>query len=302
MATLEIEGAGKTDLHLIPPEHLVVIGLDTKDGPEHPLFDERVSLPIDPAMVKNVCHFGIMENVVVCRDGKRFLVIAGRQRVRWAREANKILAKEGATLLRVPTVLRGGTEKERFGLMITENECRQDDEILTKAAKCSRFIAMGNTEADASLAFGVTLQQVKNWLLLCDVSAPVKKAVESGKISASAAIKLAPLAAADQKTKLEEILKDATEGKKVSVSKVEAKIGKKKKKRKKEDDKPTTEQLESIFEHLDALNAKKRLTGKTEGLFDAVAWVLGKLATEEMSHLYEETAEILEPEEKKKSA
>lgn len=32
---------------LLNPENLVIIGLDTNDGPEHPLWDTRIKLPID---------------------------------------------------------------------------------------------------------------------------------------------------------------------------------------------------------------------------------------------------------------
>lgn len=302
MAGLDIPGAGKTDLHLVPPESMVIIGLDTKDGPEHILYDPRIKTAIDDPFVKNIAKFGVLQPVVCVRDGENLIVAAGRRRVRAARLANEILKSKGSTLIRVPVTIRRGNDADKIGVMISENENREDDEILVKAEKCKRFMDFGNSSDDAAIIFGVTRQQIQNWILLTEASGPVRKAVEQGKISATAAVKLAPLSADEQKTKLEEILKDAGD-KKVSVAKVEKKLGKKKKRRKSDDDKPTAEQIQAVFDHLDSLNSKKRLTGKTEGLYDCLAWLLGKLATEEVEHLYEETADVLNPkEDEKKSA
>jgi len=297
MATLEIAGASKTDLHLVPPEKLVIIGLDTKDGKEHPLYDERINLPLDEGMIKNIMFQGVLENVICVRDGDRLLVAAGRQRVRNAREANKRLEKEGSTALtKVPVVIKRGTEKAAFGIMISENAIRKDDGILENAEKCRRFIEFGNTEEEAATAFGVTVQQIKNWMSFNDLSTPVRKAVEAGRISASAAVKLAPLPKDEQKTKLDELLADAPEGKKVSVSKVSKKLGKKKRK-KDDDDKPTLEILTKIQEHLGELDRNKKLTGKQEGFFDALSFVLGLLSPDEVFEWYPDAAEAVKPAE-----
>ena len=50
------------------PDKLTIIGLDTDDGPEHPLYDERVRLPLDESFVKNVKVYGVIEDVIVCKD------------------------------------------------------------------------------------------------------------------------------------------------------------------------------------------------------------------------------------------
>lgn len=297
MATLDIKGASKTDLHLVPPEALTIIGLDTQDGKEHPLYDERVKLPVDPAMVKNVAFNGVIENIICKRDGDRLLVVAGRQRTRWAREANKQLEKEGSPLVKVPVTIKRTDEKESFGLMITENENRVDDEILTKAAKCKRFLDLGANEDEAAVAFGVTKTQIKNWLSICDLSTPVKKAIESGRISASAAVQLAPLNSEDQKKKLDELLADAPEGKKVSGSKVSKKLGKKKRKKSGDDDKPSVETLQKIQAHLCKLDQNKKLTGKVEGFFDGISYVLGLLSPDEVYEWYPDAAEAVSPAE-----
>jgi len=98
---LDIEGSGKRDLFLVPPEKLVVIGLDTEDEPEHPLYDARVTLPIDQAMVADVAKFGVVQPIRARRNGDKLEVVVGRQRVRLAREANGIGTGDP---IRVPTV------------------------------------------------------------------------------------------------------------------------------------------------------------------------------------------------------
>src|SRR5512136_2177542 len=34
------------DLFKFKPSELIIVGLDTEDGPEHPLYDDRIGLPV----------------------------------------------------------------------------------------------------------------------------------------------------------------------------------------------------------------------------------------------------------------
>lgn len=294
-SALDIEGASKTDLHMIPPESLIIVGLDTEDGQEHYLYDSRIKLPLNEAMVRNIAFQGVIENVIAVRDGDRILVAAGRQRVRHARAANEQLKKEGSSvLIRCPVVIKRCTEKATIGIMISENALRRDDGIIEKAEKCGRMIGMGHTEDECALAFGVTKSQIKNWQSLLTVSAPVRKAVESGKIAATAAVQLASLSAEKQREKLEEILKDSGD-KKVSVTKVNKALGKKRRAKHVEDPRPLAPVQNAVFERLAEMDAKKKLTGAERGFYDCIAWMLGKLTPEETASDYESLAEVLNP-------
>jgi ParB family transcriptional regulator, chromosome partitioning protein len=202
MARLEGFDAVRNELFLVNPEDLTIVS-----DKAHPLYDERANLPIDSALVNNIMVYGVKQNVLVAKEGQKLLVVAGRQRVRCAIEANKRLKAEGKALVRVPVTVQRGEDADKFGVMISENEIRQGDGILTKAEKLRRFLDMGRTADEAAIAFGVTRQAISNWLSVLDLAAPVREAVKAGQISASAAAALAKLAPKEQGEKLAEILK-----------------------------------------------------------------------------------------------
>lgn len=212
--------APRSNLFLMEPEDLIIIGLDTDDGEEHPLYDQRVKLPLDMNMARNIAIHGVIQAVNARKDGEDIQIVEGRQRVRAAREANKILAKEGKESIRVPVKLERGKDHTMFGIMVSANEHRQDDTPMAKAQKLARYLAMGRTEEEATVMFGVTLQTIKNWTVLLDLDTKVQKAVEEGKLSAHSAAGLAALPRTEQREKLTELLTEvAKSGKRVSRTK-----------------------------------------------------------------------------------
>lgn len=170
---------------LFDPDELIIIGLDTSDGPEHPLWDERNEYPLDEALIKNISAFGIIKNVTIVLDGERYLVVDGRRRVRAARELNKRAKKLGANAVRVPARFRKGDEGRLFGVSIAANSLHKSDPPLVSAKKVSRFLDMGRTEKEAAVAFGVTQQTITTWLALLDAPAEARASIESGETSAN---------------------------------------------------------------------------------------------------------------------
>lgn len=207
----------------IAPEDLVIIGLDTKDGPEHHLYDDRVKLPLNPAMIQNIKAMGVKKVVNVEKlevDGNnRPCVVDGRQRVRCAREANKLLVAEGEEPMKVKVVSERGEEKLIMAIGVATNSFNAEDSITNKARKAQRLIDRGLTADEAANALGVTTTTIASWLKLLDLAAPVVKAVETGQISAHAASKLSDMSKQDQAEQLKELL-SASEGKPVSATKV----------------------------------------------------------------------------------
>lgn len=194
------------------PNELVIVGLDTKDGPEHELWDERIKLPLDETMVVNIMAVGVKETVLL-RHNKalnRYEVIDGRGRVRHAREANKRLKKLGDDLVYVPALLEQGDETHMAGLAISLNEIRRDDDTLTKAEKCMRLLHRnGGDHKAAAVAFGVSVAAIKTWAKLAEVAPAVKRAVVAGEISASAAAELHGLDKEAQIAKLAKLVSTA---------------------------------------------------------------------------------------------
>src|SRR5262249_40534323 len=141
------EAEGSTNLLLCDPDKLVIIGLDTKDGPEHPLYDERIKLAIPEEFILQIMHHGVKTPINVVKDPEtgKVLVKAGRQRVKAAREANKRLRKEGAEPILVKAVPERGFS-DGAALMESveiENTFRQEDSPLTRAKKIQRYLERG---------------------------------------------------------------------------------------------------------------------------------------------------------------
>jgi ParB family chromosome partitioning protein len=191
---------------LFDPEELVIIGLDTQDGPEHPLYDERINLKLSDGLVKNIMVYGVIQPVAIVKDGDKAVVAAGRQRVRAARKANEKLRERGEEPIMVPAVLRRGEDDLLMGVSISENENRENDDPIVQAGKVQRYLDRGRSHGEAAVTFGVSTQTISNRLKLLDCIPAVKTAVKKGLISASAAIELSGLPADEQKAALDKML------------------------------------------------------------------------------------------------
>ena len=198
----KLDGASRKDLFCVLPEALTLV-----TDEQHPLYDSRVKNPLDEKLVLNVMHEGIIQPISCKREGDNILVAAGRQRVRAAIEANKRLKAAGKELIKVPIVIRQGNEKVMFGIMISENELRRDDDPLTKSDKLVRYQQITQAgDEEAAVVFGVDVQTVKNWQKLKGCVVDVRKAVERGQIPATAAARLSGKASEEQKKALQELL------------------------------------------------------------------------------------------------
>lgn len=178
--------------------------------PDHPLYDERVHDPIDDAMVRNIMKFGVIEPVVISRDPAtgRVDVVAGRQRVKCAREANHRLHEAGQAPILVPTTIRKTYDgAELAAVAVSENEIRRPDGPMVKARKMRHLETMGHSIAQIAVAFGCTEKTVENTTALLDCGKPVQKAVEGGLIGISDVKYLARLNRDQQTAKVEEIVK-----------------------------------------------------------------------------------------------
>ncbi len=220
------------------PTKLVIVGLDTDDDPEHPLWDERIEMEIDEAMVVNIMKFGVKEAVIVHKVGDQALVVDGRRRTVHSRLANERLAELGEPLVQVPVMVEKGSDEQLAHIAISLNEIRKADDVIIKAAKAGRMVGRGSSESEVAIAFGVTSSTIKNWMKLVELPSPVKKAVTQGHLSASAASKLHGQPRKEQLAKLEKLLAGAKKtGKRVTATAVKSN-GKKTRR------KPTGKQLE----------------------------------------------------------
>jgi len=201
----QVIDAPRCSFFLKNPEELSLI-----EDPMDPLYDKkRLELPLSEPMIRNIMVNGVIQPIKVRKNGDKVEVVIGRQRVKNAREANIRLAKEGAPTIKIKCeVYRGETDAKVYSVMVSENEHRTDDDLIEKASKVQKMLNLGASSEEICVAFGIGQQTIKNWLKLLDLSAPVKTAVKSGQVSASAALELAELPRDEQAKKLEE-LKDS---------------------------------------------------------------------------------------------
>lgn len=205
-------GASRTDAFSVHPEHLIIIGLDTDDGPEHPLYDERIKLPLDEKMVLNIAALGVQVPVLTQKlDDGRIVVLDGRQRVRHAREANARAARAGGEWMRVPVAAPKRADTGRaVSVMISANEFRTDDDVVTKAKKARRLQEdFGMKPAEIATLYKVSDQAVRGWLKLGEADDSLLEQVQAGAISATAAGHMAALPQEAQKVKAAEIKEKA---------------------------------------------------------------------------------------------
>jgi ParB family transcriptional regulator, chromosome partitioning protein len=198
---------GETKVLHLEPERLTLV-----KQREHVLYDKRVELPVDEALVESIMAVGILQPIGIHKDTEsgEILVVWGRQRVKAALEANKRLKKQKCEPVLVPCVVRRGNEgAELLGLSITENELRQNDTPLGRAEKMRRLLEMGRSETQLATTFGVTTATVKNTLALLEATADVRRAVDTGKLSASVAYRLAKEEPGEQRRRLKKILKES---------------------------------------------------------------------------------------------
>jgi ParB family chromosome partitioning protein len=197
--------AGKSNVLSFDPDALVLV-----TDKSSPLYNPRVDDPIDPARVKNVKRHGVIEPVIVTKNVEtgKTEVVAGRQRVKWARAANAELREEGKPLLMVPAIVRTfrkGDPGSLTEIMIAENENRAGDTPIVRAEKMARLVEFGRSPDLIAIVFGCSEQTVKATLSLLECTTAVQNAVEKGEVNVGHALKLAKLPPEEQRGKLNDL-------------------------------------------------------------------------------------------------
>ena len=177
---------GRKDVFMVKPENLTLVY-----DKAHPLYDPRVENEPPESMILNIMMNGVLEPIIVCKNGGDYKIVAGRGRTKATIEANKRLAAEGKPPINIPCIMRSGTDAELYGVMVSENEIRRDDTRLIKGEKARKLLNLGYTVTQIAVTFGVSRQAVENWLAADELPEEIKNAVESGEITATAAVELA---------------------------------------------------------------------------------------------------------------
>ncbi len=216
MSKTAIEGAARTNAFRLNPDEVTIVGLDTSDGPEHPLYDSRIGLPLNRALIDSIAHLGVLETIGIQKDDDgRLLVVYGRQRVRAAREVKRRLEAAGkrgdAELITVPCLspIKGWTDAEIVSAANAENAIRTADSIEVRAEKAAQLVRVwgGSVTAigQAAKALGVGTTTINALLSYREAAPEIKEAATSGAISHTAALEVAMMPRKEQAAALKKL-------------------------------------------------------------------------------------------------
>lgn len=264
-------------IFMADPDELYLIGRDTKDTQEHPLYDERVHEQFDAAFVQSILRKGVLKPILVRKVGEEVQVVDGRRRVINAREANIQRHVEKLELLKVPCMLEKGKDSDLFETMVAANCFQKAPSPIENARMLKRFLAFeGKTEKDAAEVFGVDIKTIGNWQKMDQLDTSVVKAVERDEISATAATKLATLPKKQQKKKLNEA-KRQSNGKRVRVAMVAKQAGTK--------NLAFKAPSKKIVKKLAAHNEEYEVREISQDFIRGARWAIGDVPTEKVKGL-----------------
>lgn len=180
-----IKGTSKSSFFRFDPgdERLLVI-----TDPCHRLYDKRVELPINEAMVESIAREGILQPIKVRKVGDFYEVVIGRQRVRAAREAARRYPDKKIAIPAIPATL---TDIEALAHATIENVQRVDDPPSIRGFNAARLRERGYSDEELERFYGVTIKTIEDWIAFSEAACEeVKKAVDSGKVSYTEARKI----------------------------------------------------------------------------------------------------------------
>lgn len=194
---------GKSNVLYFDPEALVLVTDEAS-----PLYDPRVHLPVSEPLVLNIKALGVLQAISVAKNPETGAVevVAGRQRVKAAREANRRLRAEGCEPVQVPALPRKGSDGTLLqSVMVSENELREADTPIGRAEKMARLQARGRSDADLAIIFGCGVATVRNTLALLEAPAAVREAVQAGTVKVTHAKAIAKLPPEQQREKVAQL-------------------------------------------------------------------------------------------------
>ena len=269
------DDAPRKEVKMYDPNVVVIIGLDTDDGPSHPLFDgESNGKQLLEADVLFTYEHGILQPISCKRDGDRLLVVFGRGRTRQLREANKRRIADGLSPWFLPVQIVKGDALKMMILKEGENSHRRELNPMARA-RAAYDLAQQMPEEKAAIVLGLGLAQFRNVIKLLDLAPAVAKAVTKGQLSASAATELTCLSEAEQTAKLAELSSGSA---KPTIRDVKAKVREANGQKAviSAADKRTQRRLLGYVQSISHGNANEKTLAWWQGVEDALKLVVGE--------------------------
>lgn len=209
MAKVAFNAVARGNTLGLRPEDCILVGFDTDDGPEHPLYSPTVHEEVHEELVDSLEDLDQLQPIGVCNynNDDRPFVRFGRKRVKAMRELNKRLVAKGEEprLIYGVNAARGTQESDHTLAILAENNLRFQDSPLTKATIAAHFLKNRNDTQHrrrVAIALGMRLQDLDNLLRLVE-SPELKEAVENKEMSVNAAVHLTALPRDEQKAIVE---------------------------------------------------------------------------------------------------
>ena len=186
------EGRPGASVQMVDIDHLEA----NRQQPRRRFDDEGID-----ELARSIKETGILQPILVTRDGERFRIVAGERRSRAARLAG---------LTRVPVLVREGLEdRDHLLYALVENVQRRD---LTPMEEAEAYWHLkdkfGMTQEEVAERVGKDRTTVANAMRLLKLPAEIRAQVEDGLLSAGhARALLAISSAADQETLAREFLR-----------------------------------------------------------------------------------------------
>jgi ParB family chromosome partitioning protein len=290
-----IVDAPRGNVYFMDPDDITIIGLDTKDTKEHPLWDKRIELPINEQLVDSIMTSGFFGAIVVRKNGDAVEVEAGRQRVRAARVAKQKLLAAGKEFPRVTVSFRKDSDEAAYRIGVAENQFRVNDGPLMLADKIKDYLDRvgdtAETRRECGKLYGFSGQQVGQYMKLHELAPKVLKAIAEGLISATAASEFSDMKRAEQ----EEALASALAGGRTS----RAAIRSQKKAKNKSNGKGSGDadgegegehRTKRFITKVLMLNDEKDLLNRD--FVKGIMWALGDLSSKRVPHMRELEKEV----------
>lgn len=127
------------------------------------------------ALAFSISQHGILQPLVVAKDGQRYALIAGERRLRAAKLAG---------LTAVPVYVRSAATRQRYELALIENLQRQDLSPLEEARAYAKLLDDGNlTQEQLARRIGKSRSAIANSLRWLALAPTMSRALEEGKIT-----------------------------------------------------------------------------------------------------------------------